>query len=153
MNRMNLKFFKGLSKPIIWLIFICTTSSLYSQTAGSKATDAYQDLMLNSIRPEAEISSAIENHLVEINQVINNTNTPNYDKSLFKVYALMVKEIKDSASSEGLSVIGASFNKILNQISTNSEYKEVKMEDLRTLSYGLLEILQILPQVNYPTID
>mgnify|MGYP003478045719 CR=1 FL=1 len=153
MNRMNLKFFKGLSNTIIWVIFICTTSSLYSQTAGSKATDAYQDLMLNSIRPEAEISSAIENHLVEINQVINNTNTPNYDKSLFKVYALMVKEIKDSAPSQGLSVIGASFNKILNQISTNSEYKEVKMEDLRTLSYGLLEILQILPQVSNPTID
>jgi hypothetical protein len=153
MNHMILKFLNELTFKIIWLSIFMSAGSLFAQTTETKLSNAYQDLILSTIRPEAEINLAIENHLIEINEIINSTNTPGYDKGLYKAYSLLVKEIRDLATSEGLNVINASLDKVVNQISTNSEYKEVKIDDLRTLSFGLIEILQVLPQATFPTID
>lgn len=155
MNLNHLKTAPKLSLRTNLILIFCFSLITFAANAQSsnKSENANEDLKLMTIRPQVELNAVIDDQISAVDLSMSSPTVPEYDRALFAVYGLLLKEVKNLAPTEGLNVIATVFEKTVNEQLINPKYKTVNPEDLKHLSQYLVELLQVVPQVINTTIE
>lgn len=125
------------------IVIFLTSNSIIAQTS----TKDYADLKLSSVKSLNDLRLILDNEIVALESLIANDNTNPYDKVLFSAYRHIIKNITTTASPNDLDVLSKVYSKFVSEELTSPEFKILNENDLGSLMTGLVELLQVTPQV------
>ena len=134
------------NKVLALFLFVCLSMTISAQTSDLSKND-FPELKLSSIRPSDQLDVVMDEVILANELVYNSTDTHPYDKVLFELYGVLLRDIKGRIANTGYDVIIVSYKKVVSEDILKPAFKTVNSDDLLHLAIGLVELLQDTPQI------
>lgn len=133
-------------KSFVLCFLVCLSLNVSAQSHDSYSKDL-SELKLSSIKSADQLKVVLDDLILSNELVYTSTDTHPYDRVLFELYGVLLKDIKSTIAGTGQEAIQMSFQKIMEGQVLKPEFKIINPNDMLHLATGLVEMLQDIPQV------
>jgi hypothetical protein len=130
---------------LISFVFLMTLK-ISAQSPDSASKDLIE-LKLSSLKPVDQLEVVLNEMIISNELVFNAIETHPYDKILFELYGVLLRDIKGTIGVTGLNAIQESYKNIMEDQILKPQFKTINPNDIMHLAIGLVETLQEIPQV------